>query len=93
MGGLGLPHLPDGSAVAGGAAVTALLFGDPHAGHELVNLTAHHRPGGAVGRRVCLDCDVVIGPLVLCGETYTRSWSHGEGAGATNTPRAGRGRS
>ena len=86
--------------------MTALLFGDPHAGHRLANLTAHHRPGGAVGRRVCLDCDVVLGPLALCGELtrsgrpcrvpvrtdlgYTRCWSRGEGAGATSTPRRAR---
>ena len=74
-----------------------------HDGHELVNLMAHHRLAGAVGRRVCLDCDVVLGPLALCGELtragrscrvpvrsdlgYTRCWSHGEGRGRKSTPR------
>ncbi len=75
----------------------------PHAGHELVNLTAQRRPGGPVGRRVCLSCDIVVGPLVACGTLtragrpcrvpirddlgYAACWSHGEGAGRTSTPR------
>ena len=59
-----------------------------------------------VGRLVCLDCDVVLGPLRICGQLtragrpcrtpiredlgYRECWSHGEGRGRTSTPRRGR---
>ena len=76
---------------------------DSHDGHDVVNLTAHRREGGPVGRRVCLTCESLVGPLVLCGQPTRagrpcrvpvrqdlgrhRCWSHGEGAGRTSTPR------
>lgn len=76
---------------------------DQHAGHDVASLTAARREGGPVGRRVCLTCDAVLGPLVLCGRPtkqsrpcrvpvrtdlgHDRCWSHGEGAGRTNRPR------
>jgi len=74
-----------------------------HVGHDIANLSSLSHPGGPVGRRVCLTCEVVLGPLVLCGRRtragkpcrvpirtdlgYTSCWSHGEGAGRTSTPR------
>lgn len=73
-----------------------------HERHDVANLTTV-RPDGGVGRRVCLDCERVLGPLKLC-ESKTRRgkpcrvpvrtdlghrvcWSHGEGRGRTSTPR------
>src|SRR4051812_11947115 len=77
--------------------------GGPHADHDVAHLTSVRRPGGPVGRRVCLDCDVILGPLALCGQPtkrghpcstpvrtdlgHTVCWSHGEGRGRTSTPR------
>jgi hypothetical protein len=74
----------------------------PHAGHDVASLTSGRREGGPVGRRVCLDCDQVIGSLVLCGQPtkreypcriavrtdlgHTTCWSHGAGRGRTSTP-------
>jgi hypothetical protein len=76
---------------------------DEHSGHELVNLKARRRTGDVVDRRACLTCDVVLGPLVLCGQPtklgrpcrvavrtdlgHKRGRSHGEGRGRTSTPR------
>lgn len=78
-----------------------------HDGHDVANLTTQRGEDGAIGRRVCLDCDVILGPLVLCGERTKKSrpcrvtvridlghtvcWSHGEGAGRTSTPRCRKG--
>lgn len=70
--------------------------------HDVVTMTG--RLGEqVVGRRVCLDCNEIVGPVKLCGARtragkacrvvvraelgYTRCWSHGEGAGRTNRPR------
>jgi len=72
-----------------------------HDVHDIANLTSLSHQGGPVGRRVCLDCDVVLGPLVLCGQRtkagkpcrvavrpgFTTCWSHGDGRGGTSTPR------
>ena len=74
-----------------------------HDGHDIGNLTSLSHSGGPVGRRVCLTCDVVLGPLVLCGQRtkagrpcrvavrtdrgHTTCWSHGEGRGRTSMPR------
>ena len=74
-----------------------------HEGHDVANLAARRDRDDVVGRRVCLDCDVVLGPLVLCGRRtkadrpcrvairtdlgHTTCWSHGEGRGRTSTPR------
>jgi hypothetical protein len=85
---MGLPGLPfpvGETGVPGG--------NDPHAGHDVASLSSARREGGPVGRRVCLDCDQVIGPLALCGEPtkrgypcrvpvrtdlgFGRCWSHG----------------
>jgi hypothetical protein len=76
-----------------------------HAGHDLANLTSASHAGGPVGRQVCLTCDVILGPLVLCGQRtksgtpcrvpvrfdlgFSRCWSHGEGKGRTNMPKQG----
>lgn len=73
-----------------------------HHGHDIANLSSRRGESEAVGRRVCLDCDVVLGPLVLCGQStkkrrpcrvavridlgHTACWSHGEGRGRTSTP-------
>jgi hypothetical protein len=73
-----------------------------HEGHDIASLRLV-RPDGTVGRLVCLDCDAVLGPLTFYGyptkrgtrcRTVVRNdlghracWSHGEGAGRTNTPR------
>jgi hypothetical protein len=82
---------------------------DEHSGHDLVNLKARRRTGDVIGRRACLTCDLILGPLVLCGRPtklgrpcrvavridlgHTRCWSHGEGRGRTSTPRRLRGAS
>ena len=74
-----------------------------HQGHDIANLTSLSHPGGAVGRRVCLDCEVILEPLVLCGQRtkagnprrvavrtdlgHITCWSHGEGKGRMSTPR------
>lgn len=74
-----------------------------HMGHDIANLTSLSHPGGPVGRRVCLDCDIILEALVLCGQQtkagkpcrvavrtdlgHTTCWSHGEGRGRTSTPR------
>ena len=74
-----------------------------HAGHDVANLTARRPDADVIGRRTCLTCDVIIGPLVLCGRPtktgrpcrvsvrsdlgHTTCWSHGAGAGHTNRPR------
>jgi len=81
-----------------------MMSADPagHEGCDIANLIAD-RSVGLVGRKVCLSCDVVLSPLVLCGQPtraghpcrvpvradlgYARCWSHGEGAGRTSTPR------
>jgi hypothetical protein len=76
---------------------------DEHRGHDLVNLKARRRTGDVIGRRACLTCDLILGPLVLCGRPtklgwprqvtvridfgHTRCRSHGEGRGRTSTPR------
>lgn len=68
---------------------------DLHGGHDVASLSSGRREGGPVGRRVCLDCDEVVEPLVLCGQPtkrgfpcrvpvrvdlgFERCWSHGEG--------------
>jgi hypothetical protein len=73
-----------------------------HEGHDLAHLTSR-RGEMAIGRVVCLDCETVVGPLVLCNEPtkggrpcrvpvrvdlgFDRCWSHDEGAGRTNQPR------
>lgn len=73
-----------------------------HDGHDLAGLRIV-RQAGPIGRLVCLDCDVVLGPLALCGQPtkkgrpctvavradlgHVACWSHGEGAGRTSTPR------
>jgi len=78
-----------------------------HDGHDVANLTTRQVDNGAVGRRVCLTCDLVLGPLALCNQPtkkgrpcrvpvrtdlgHTVCWSHGEGRGRTNTPRQKRG--
>jgi hypothetical protein len=75
---------------------------EQHEGRDIAPLRSL-RPDGPVGRLVCLDCDVIIGPLALCGRPiragrpctvgvrrdlgHTVCWSHGEGAGRTNIPR------
>lgn len=77
---------------------------DEHIGHDIANLTTRREHEGALGRRVCLTCDVILGRLVLCNQPTKKSrpctvlvrtdlghtvcWSHGEGAGRTNVPRA-----
>jgi len=75
-----------------------------HAGHALAAMSGRVHPERAlVGRLVCATCDVVVGPLVVCGEPtkagrpcrtpirddlgHDRCWSHGEGRGRTSTPR------
>jgi hypothetical protein len=76
--------------------------GVDHDGHDVANLTSGGHPGGPVGRRVCLTCDRVLAPLVLCGQQtkrgrpcrvpvradlgHTTCWSHGEGRGRASTP-------
>jgi hypothetical protein len=47
---------------------------DPHAGHDVASLTSARREGGPVGRRVCLDCDRILGPVVLCGQPTKRGY-------------------
>ncbi len=58
-----------------------------------------------IGYLACLDCGVLIRQLRVCGHPtkrgtpcrasiredlgYSACWSHGEGAGRTNTPRRG----
>ena len=75
----------------------------PHAGHALAAMSGRLLGGPLVGRLVCATCDVVVGPLVVCGARtkagrpcrtpiradlgYIECWSHGEGRGRTNTPR------
>lgn len=74
-----------------------------HDGHDVANLSSRRGENEPVGRRVCLDCDVVLGPLVPCGQPtlkgrpcrvsvrtdlgHAACWSHGEGQGRTSTPR------
>jgi len=76
---------------------------DRHDGHDVANLTSRRADGAAIGRRVCLDCEAVIGPLVLCNRPTKKGrpcrvpvrtdlghsvcWSHGEGRGQTSMPR------
>jgi hypothetical protein len=54
-----------------------------------------------IGWLACVDCAAIVGPLPVCGARtkkgrpcrtpirtelgYSSSWSHGEGAGHTNT--------
>jgi hypothetical protein len=73
---------------------------DPHDGHRLANLVSRRH---GIGYRFCLDCDVLLDRLRLCGWPtkrgtpcrtpiredlgYSTCWSHGEGRGRTNTPR------
>jgi hypothetical protein len=93
----GMPAFPRGETNAG------IPHGELHAGHDVANLTSRRAGGTAVGRRVCLDCEEIIGPLVLCGERtkhgrpcrvpvrtdlgYATCSSHGEGRGRTSAPR------
>ncbi len=65
-------------------------------------MTPHER-GEMLALLVCLDCARTVRRLALCGAPtkrgtacrvfirddlgYSRCWSHGEGAGRTNTPR------
>lgn len=76
---------------------------EAHAGHDVANLTSRRDGAGAIGRRVCLTCEVILGPLTLCNQPtkkgrpctvvvrtdlgHTTCWSQGEGAGRTNTRR------
>ena len=98
IGNAGQPPFPYGETKAGNP-----YDGAPHVGHDVANLTARHGGKEAVGRRVCLDCDVILGPLVVCNRPtkngrpcrvpvrtdlgHTTCWSHGEGAGRTSTRR------
>ncbi len=76
----------------------------PHEGHQLAAMSGRVHPERAlIGRLVCATCDVVVGPLVVCGARtkagrscrtpiradlgYTACWSHGAGKGRTSTPR------
>ena len=79
-----------------------LMTDDRHGGHDVANLTSRRTDGQAIGRRVCLDCEAVLGTLVLCNRRtkkgrpcrvpvrtdlgHTTCWSHGEGRGRTSTP-------
>ena len=45
---------------------------DPHAGHDVANLTSERHTGGPAGRRICLTCDIVLEALVLCGQATKR---------------------
>jgi hypothetical protein len=74
-----------------------------HADHDLANLTSRRADGTAIGRRICLDCDVILGPLALCNRPtkkgrpcrvpvrtdlgHATCWSHGEGRGRTSAAR------
>ena len=76
---------------------------DRHDGHDVADLTSRRADGAALGRRGCLDCEAVLGPLALCNQPtkkgrpcrlpvrpdlgHTVCWSHDEGAGRTSTPR------
>jgi hypothetical protein len=80
-----------------------LMNDDRHGGHDVANLTSRRPDGAAIGRRVCLDCDTVLGPLALCNRPtkqgrpcrgpvrpdlgHTVCWSHREDRGRTSTPR------
>jgi hypothetical protein len=63
----GNPGSPEGGTEAGKPHE-----GDPHAGHDIANLTSERHEGGPVGRRVCVDCDVVLEALALCGRATKR---------------------
>ena len=99
-----LAPLPDGALACPECRV--LEAADPHTHHDLAALTGRRHPERTmVGRLVCLDCDVVFGPLRVCGQPtragrpcrtpiredlgYAECWSHGEGRGRTSTPRRG----
>jgi hypothetical protein len=74
-----------------------------HGGHELIAASGRRRSGVLVGYLICTECQVVVGPLPLCGLPtlrgkacrtpihtdlgYITCWSHGEGRGRTSTPR------
>jgi hypothetical protein len=45
---------------------------EPHAGHDVANLISRRAGGTSVGRRVCLDCEAILGPLVRCGRPTTQ---------------------
>jgi hypothetical protein len=73
-----------------------------HQGHDIAHLTSR-RGETALGRVVCLDCEQVIGPLMLCGARtrrggpcrvpvridlgYETCMAHAEGRDRTNQPR------
>jgi hypothetical protein len=93
----GHPGFPSGERSAGRPHGRGL-----HAGHDVASLTSGRREGGPVGRRVCLTCELVLGPMALCGRPtkrgflcrvavrtdlgHTTCWSHGAGRGRASTP-------
>jgi hypothetical protein len=74
-----------------------------HDGHEIVHATGQGLTGQMLGFLVCNTCTVLVDRLTLCLTPakrgapsqvtvrtdlgYSKCWSHGEGAGRTNTPR------
>lgn len=74
-----------------------------HPGHELVRVSGRRDSGEMVGLLLCMTCSRIVRELQLCRAKtqrgtpcrafirddlgHTTCWSHGEGAGATSTPR------
>ena len=49
--------------------MTAVLFGDPHAGHDLAALTGRRHPERTmVGYLACLTCRILVRSLRVCGQ-------------------------
>ncbi len=79
------------------------VLGDRHAGHEIVKVSGRRDSGEMLGALLCMTCSRTVRRLALCGARtksggtcgvfirddlgFTTCWSHGEGAGATSTPR------